>query len=178
VEMAGIIQEKLMSSLADPVIHNKVKAYLVQFSSELEINPSLQEKVERIKVKLIHDFNLPGILLRYLSDTANDLTVNNSVLELWVHKFVHKTLLSFVDQRSLQEDFDRLIKTKLTEWIDNQHDKIGKIVRDSLNDLSNEMLIKLIETKAGNDLQMIRINGSIVGGLAGILIYLMTYLIS
>ncbi len=178
VVLAGIVQEKLISSLDDPVIHNRFKNYLVQFSSELEINPSLQEKVEQIKVKIIHNFNLQGIILRYMSDTAKNLQVKNPVVEIWVHKFLHNTVLSFIDKSSLQGDFDRLIKTKLTEWIDNKHDKIGRIVRDSLNDLSNDMLIKLIETKAGNDLQMIRINGSIVGGIAGILIYLMTYLIS
>ena len=178
VVLAGIIQEKLISSLDDPVIHSRLKNYLIQFSSELEINPSLQEKVERIKVKIIHNFNLQGIILKFLSDTAKNLHVKNAVLELWVHKFLDNTIHSFIGKSSLQGDFDRLIKTKLTEWIDNKHDKIGRIVRDSLNNLSNDMLIKLIETKAGNDLQMIRINGSIVGGLAGILIYLITYLIS
>jgi len=71
-----------------------------------------------------------------------------------------------------------MIKIKITAWIDNKHDKIGEIVRDNLDQLSNETLIKLIEDKAGNDLQMIRINGCLTGGLAGILIYLASYLIS
>jgi len=37
------------------------------------------------------------------------------------------------------------------------------------------MLIDFVETRAGNDLQMIRINGSVVGGLVGMLIFLLTF---
>ncbi len=177
VVMAGIVQEKLISSLADPATHTRFKRYLERFCEELETDCSLQEKVERVKDKLVQNLNLQG-LITHMSDFMKNFQAKNSVLELWVHKLLHSTILSFKNKNSLQKDFDNLIKLKLTDWIDNKHEKIGKIVRDSLNELSNEMLINLIETKAGNDLQMIRINGSLVGGIAGMLIYLITYLIS
>ena len=44
-----------------------------------------------------------------------------------------------------------------------------------LNRFSTPALVDFIESRVGNDLQMIRINGSIVGGLAGMLIFLLTY---
>jgi uncharacterized membrane-anchored protein YjiN (DUF445 family) len=40
---------------------------------------------------------------------------------------------------------------------------------------SNERLVAYIEDKVGNDLQMIRINGSVVGGLVGLALYLITF---
>ncbi|MHB8125844.1 MAG: DUF445 domain-containing protein [Desulfitobacteriaceae bacterium] len=178
VVMAGIVQEKLLSSLSDPATHTQFKGYLERFCVELETNPSLQEKVERAKDKLIQNFNIQELILKYLSDTAKSLQEKNPVLELWVNKLLDRAIISFKNKNSLRMNFDNLIKTKLTDWIDKKHDKIGNIVRDSLNELSNAMLIKLIENKAGNDLQMIRINGSLVGGIAGMLIFLITYLIS
>jgi uncharacterized membrane-anchored protein YjiN (DUF445 family) len=36
----------------------------------------------------------------------------------------------------------------------------------------------MIEERAGNDLQIIRINGSVVGGLTGMLVFLLTFWIN
>ena len=44
---------------------------------------------------------------------------------------------------------------------------IGQMVRGSLEKLSDLDLVGQIEAKVGQDLQYIRLNGAIVGGLAG-----------
>ena len=44
---------------------------------------------------------------------------------------------------------------------------IGQMVRGSLERLSDLDLVGQIEEKIGRDLQYIRLNGAIVGGLAG-----------
>lgn len=46
---------------------------------------------------------------------------------------------------------------------------------EKLNNLSNEELVDLVESRVGEDLQMIRINGSVVGAMVGILLYLITF---
>ena len=49
------------------------------------------------------------------------------------------------------------------------------MVLSSLEAFTNEKLVEFVESKAGNDLQMIRINGSVVGGLTGMVLYLATF---
>ena len=44
------------------------------------------------------------------------------------------------------------------------------MVRNSLIKLDNAELVEQIEGKVGSDLQYIRLNGAVVGGLVGILI--------
>ena len=44
------------------------------------------------------------------------------------------------------------------------------MVRNSLIKLDNKELVEQIEGKVGNDLQYIRLNGAVVGGLVGIII--------
>ncbi len=178
IEMAGIIQEKLLNLLDDPAIRLKFKSYAEDFREELLINPSLQEKIESAKDRLFCKLNIYTLIKRYLSLSPGDIPDKNQELTLWFQKFIRSGIYSLINTNILQEHFESLVKTKITAWIDHKHDKIGEIVRDNLDQLSNETLIKLIEDKAGNDLQMIRINGSLTGGLAGILIYLASYLIS
>ena len=73
----------------------------------------------------------------------------------------------------VQKKVDIYLKTLLNKFIDNFHNSIGEVIKENLNKYSNDMLIELIESKAGNDLQLIRINGSVVGGLVGILFFLL-----
>jgi len=69
------------------------------------------------------------------------------------------------------------IQSALITMVESQHERIGRMVREGLEKYSDDMLVELIESKTGEDLQMIRINGSVVGGLAGMLIYLVNWLV-
>ncbi|WP_434511173.1 DUF445 family protein [Desulfitobacterium sp. AusDCA] len=75
-----------------------------------------------------------------------------------------------------RETFNHKVKSFLSGFVTVQHDKIGRFVLEGLEQYSDEMLVDLIEAKTGEDLQMIRINGSVVGALAGMLFYLVNYL--
>jgi uncharacterized membrane-anchored protein YjiN (DUF445 family) len=54
---------------------------------------------------------------------------------------------------------------------------IGIMVEEQLSRLSNEKLVEMIEEKAGDDLNWIRINGAVVGGLVGVGIFVVTRLV-
>jgi uncharacterized membrane-anchored protein YjiN (DUF445 family) len=177
VVMAGIVQEKLLGLLDNQETHIKFKTYLEYLGEELNINSALQKNIELEKNRLVRNFNIYTLITKYLTESPGDILKKNQDLTLWFQKFINSIINSLLYTNLLQENLDNLIKTKLTDWIDNKHDKIGEIVRDNLDQLSNETLIQLIEDKVGNDLQMIRINGSLTGGIAGILIYLTTYFI-
>jgi uncharacterized membrane-anchored protein YjiN (DUF445 family) len=56
--------------------------------------------------------------------------------------------------------------------IEKHHSLIGAMVEDRLNRFSDENLVEMIQAKVGEDLNWIRINGSLVGGFVGVLIYL------
>ena len=48
--------------------------------------------------------------------------------------------------------------------------KIGRFIEDQINGWQEEKLVDELEHHIGADLQYIRINGTLVGGLAGLLI--------
>ena len=45
------------------------------------------------------------------------------------------------------------------------------MIETKLSSLSDEDLVSFTQEKVADDLQMIRINGSVVGGIAGMLLY-------
>jgi uncharacterized membrane-anchored protein YjiN (DUF445 family) len=57
--------------------------------------------------------------------------------------------------------------------VERHHPIIGLLVEEQLNRLSDDNLVKLIENKVGEDLNWIRLNGTFVGGLVGVVLYLL-----
>ena len=96
-------------------------------------------------------------------------------LQNYIESLVEKLAAGFKESSSDQAALDAFIKDALMQLIDENHAVIGQMVRNKLDMFSTEMLVDMIEEKAGNDLQIIRINGSIVGGITGLLIFLMTF---
>ena len=54
------------------------------------------------------------------------------------------------------------------ELLRRHHHQIGRTVREYLENLKNEELVERIEARVGADLQFIRLNGAVIGGLVGI----------
>jgi uncharacterized membrane-anchored protein YjiN (DUF445 family) len=53
----------------------------------------------------------------------------------------------------------------ISELLVKFHSEIGNMVRSSMMKLNNKELVEQIEEKVGSDLQYIRLNGAVVGGI-------------
>ncbi|MFY4773562.1 DUF445 domain-containing protein [Metabacillus sp. RGM 3146] len=63
-------------------------------------------------------------------------------------------------------------QTIILQLIEQNHAKIGGLVKENLDKLNTEELIDLMENKIGKELSWIRVNGSICGFIIGILLSL------
>lgn len=85
--------------------------------------------------------------------------------------------------RTLQRDADLRAMLHdgvqgLVEALATRHsDKIGELVANTVREWSPAQMVETIEREVGKDLQYIRINGTIVGGLVGLLLHAMALLI-
>lgn len=73
---------------------------------------------------------------------------------------------------SLLATIDDWIKTTVSQLVNKHHHEVGNMVRESLLKLDDQEMMQQIKEKVGDDLQYIRLNGAVVGGLVGILIAL------
>lgn len=74
------------------------------------------------------------------------------------------------------ENWERRITSFLVRIIEDNHYRIGLLVRDNLNQLDDRALIDMLETKVGSDLQWIRVNGALCGFFVGILLALLGWI--
>jgi uncharacterized membrane-anchored protein YjiN (DUF445 family) len=59
----------------------------------------------------------------------------------------------------------------VSELVLRYHGRIAEFIANGVRALGPEGAVRLIEEHAGDDLQFIRVNGTVVGGLAGGAIY-------
>ncbi len=84
--------------------------------------------------------------------------------------------------RRLSED--PALRDRINDWcrqaavhqIEQHHGLIGVLVEEQMNRLSDEDLTALIQKRVGEDLNWIRLNGTFVGGLIGVCLYLLVAL--
>lgn len=91
--------------------------------------------------------------------------------------YVTGQMVKLQENEEVKESVNKFIKKVLMDFVNSKHDEIGNLVEESLNKYDEDEIIKLAEDKAGDDLQIIRINGSLVGGMVGTVIFLVSYFI-
>lgn len=159
-------------------IRQQGNIWLAQFIIKLKTNVNFQQEVDDfIQQKIIDKINIGSYVSQEIILLYGDKNINKQIIR-WlvpVTEQIDKLVIDFSKNQQQRIKFDSAIKHSLIEWIDTNHNQIGMMVQDTLKDFTNEKLINFIENKVGNDLQMIRINGSVVGGFVGIIIYLLTF---
>ena len=91
-----------------------------------------------------------------------------------IQTLIDKKIDEFINSPKLQENFDNIIKTFIGNLLREYHGQIPKMIRERLNKLDDDELNEFVENKIFDDLQMIRINGSICGAAAGMFLYLVS----
>ena len=133
----------ISSIRSDAAFHNVLYRYKMRFIENLDIESMIVDFIET-RIKGSHPFWVP-----YVKELLND-------------KIDH-----FVSSEGWQNRADRWVKALVSAELDKHHDLIAVFVREYLSQKTDDELIAFLERKINTDLQMIRINGAVVGAFVG-----------
>jgi len=77
---------------------------------------------------------------------------------------------------ALQAVADKYVEDAAAHVVDRYRDELVTVISETVNRWDGDEASRRIELHVGRDLQFIRINGTVVGGLAGLLIHTLTVL--
>lgn len=133
--------------------------------------------IELWKNSLVLETKLDDVLLpvveQVLSSLQEGKLPSGQGLSDFLEPIFVKWWSEFREDTQLQSILDKLSQDLLLRAVQSEHAVIGQIVRETLDGLDDEGLNRFIEDKAGNDLQWIRINGSLVGGMVGAVLFVL-----
>jgi uncharacterized membrane-anchored protein YjiN (DUF445 family) len=181
------IRELIVAARNDPFhpIRNKIDLLLLEFARGLSSgDPSLTEMVHGLRTKLINNADTMAIIQHGLSQCktrlCDQLESKDSAFMRVLADYFRKILTELQSDPLARENIDSWMRDTITGLAEKYHHTIGDMIRTSLHPekLDDRGLVNQIEEKVGNDLQYIRLNGAVVGGLAGILLAIIRFLVT
>ena len=168
---------------ADPAhpVRERLREALAALPGRLRADAALALRVETAKRDLLE---APGAA-RALEDAAAalhralaaDLGRPRSDVVAWVAARLERARRALADDAGLRDEIARWAKGRVLEAVERHHGRLAEFIEKGVLALGPEGAVRLIEEHAGDDLQFIRVNGTVVGGLAGGLLYGMHLLI-
>lgn len=148
---------------------------LADVERRLGDDPALIARVEAAKAELLAAPAVAGLL----DDAAASLTRTlraelageRSELLAWLAERLERARRALVEDLALRRELDTWAKARLDELVERHHGRIAGFIENGVRALGAEGAVRLVEEHAGDDLQFIRVNGTVVGGLAGGAIY-------
>jgi len=181
-EAADALQVELMLTLRkfrDPLdpLRINLKDILLNRVSELEFDTRFNAQVEQWKEDLLTDALLNKFLKSVLGEALKVVAApctptDKNALYRMIYPYIEKYWESIQHNSELQTRINSFLVDILCSVIKNEHDLIGGMVRETLAAYTDQDLNRFVEEKAGNDLQWIRINGSMIGGAVGLVLFL------
>src|SRR5204862_418763 len=156
-------------------IRERLREAAAALPERLRTEAALAARVEAAKRELL---STPGAV-RVLEDAAvalhralvADLARGRSDVVAWVAERLDRARHALADDAGLRGEIDRWVKARTLEVVERNHGRLAEFIEKGVLALGPEGAVRLIEEHAGDDLQFIRVNGTVVGGLAGGLLY-------
>ncbi|GIP23927.1 DUF445 domain-containing protein [Paenibacillus sp. J22TS3] len=159
----------------DPDNPNRAKllALLHAELREAVDRPGFLEEVRGAKHRLLDQWVSEDKIEGYIQgmlNRAGQFVMSNEFHTKWLNPFLLKLLGNLEGSPERIQQGEEWIQRQIIGFIEKHYSKIGALVRENLDKLSNEELVTFIEGKVGRDLQWIRINGAICGFLVGVVL--------
>lgn len=161
-------------------LRQKINDSLQNLAYEVEHSPKWKTKIENLKNELITPQKIEPYAKDAWKATLDSFNENlaqpNSTVRLYIQKNIAKLAHNL--------DTDLTLKTKINAWIQRfiysfvlrNREEVQKLISKTVEGWKGKELSQKLELEVGKDLQFIRINGTLVGGLVGLIIYIVTQL--
>jgi len=171
------LHQKLEEVRRDPAhrFRRVFDGWIEEFALRLKADPQWAEKIRRHQVELVQDTQvqqlLSGLWDGLRDRLLHDLGQEQPALLRQIQAGIEKLGRTLVEEHGLRDWINRSIESGSAALIRQHRGEAGRFIEQQLAKWTREEMTQRIELAIGRDLQFIRINGTIVGGLVGLLIH-------
>ncbi|MBC2682334.1 DUF445 family protein [Corynebacterium sp. 4HC-13] len=187
-ELVGAkVYRELIEFTAD-VRHNphheariELRKFLRQLSQDLQHDPQMIERVEQFKEDIMTSTPIraiPGALWESARSTLTTMARDeDSLLRRRITNWVREFGTRVQNEPELRDQLEHRVVNAASYLADNYAGEVTSIIGETVERWDAQEASDRIELLVGKDLQFIRVNGTIVGALAGLAIYTLTELV-
>jgi uncharacterized membrane-anchored protein YjiN (DUF445 family) len=164
-------------------IRRKINSYVLDFISELNSSSELQQKVNDLVIEFAHKSEVKEYINAIWSqikvaiaadiEKKDDSKIKNKIINM-----IQNFGVSIKSDSVMLNKINDFIKIDLLGILLKNKQMIGDLIASSVKSWDKEEISNKLELEIGKDLQFIRINGTVVGGFVGLLIYFVEHIIT
>ena len=158
-----------------------VDTFLLEFAEDLRTDPDMIERAEAVKLQVLAHPEVQ-ILVGSAWGTAKKMLLGaaedpSSELRQRVRDGLISLGGRLSEDAELRSKVDNWLQDAATYVVSNYRGEITTLITDTVQRWDAEETARKVELQVGRDLQFIRINGTVVGALAGLLIHTLSQLL-
>ncbi|WP_135210568.1 DUF445 domain-containing protein [Vitreimonas flagellata] len=173
--LIGAIEDTLhqVAEQPDHPARQRITALLQKFSEDLQHSPELRAQMER----MIGDILAHPSVATYLAEVWQ--AMKQSLSDVETQMAARTTLAAGIERfgaalledQAVVETLNRRLRALLTEIAGRHNRDVGALISETIRSWDTATVVEKLEQNVGADLQYIRINGTIIGGLIGLAIH-------
>ncbi|MGX2996998.1 DUF445 domain-containing protein [Streptomyces sp. JNUCC 64] len=168
-----------MRDMPDHPARGAVDRFLTDFAADLQSDTDTRARVERLKREVLARDEVQDLIASAWSSVRAMIVAaaedERSELRLRVRTALLSLGARLSGDSALQGKVDGWIEGAAVYVVSTYRDEITSLITDTVAGWDAEHTSRKIEAHIGRDLQFIRINGTVVGSLAGLLIYTLSH---
>ncbi|WP_124639332.1 MULTISPECIES: DUF445 domain-containing protein [Amniculibacterium] len=162
-------------------LRDELTLRLEKFAKEIRDGQIWEEKFDHLKKGFLTEEKLKvyanDIWLSIKTTLLAELSSEDGKLKLYLEKNLVSLADTLQNDLAVQEKTDKLVRSTAYKYILRNKNRFGELISDTVGNWKGNELSQKLELEVGKDLQYIRINGTLVGGLVGLLIYAITHFV-
>jgi uncharacterized membrane-anchored protein YjiN (DUF445 family) len=158
-----------------------VDTFLLEFADDLRTDPKMIERAEAIKLQVLAHPEVQILVGSAWASAKKMLLGAAEDPSSELRRRVHDALIALggrlTDDAELRSKVDNWLQGAATYVVSNYRGEITTLITDTVERWDAEETARKVELQVGRDLQFIRINGAVVGALAGLVIHTVSQLL-
>ncbi|WP_344030361.1 DUF445 domain-containing protein [Streptomyces luteireticuli] len=164
-----------MRDMPDHPARGAVDRFLVDFARDLQSDPDTRARVEHLKSEVLGRGEVQDLIASAWASVRAMVVAaaedERSELRIRARAAILSLGARMSSDEKLRAKVDGWLEDAAVHVVTTYRDEITSLITETVAGWDAEQTSRKIEAHIGRDLQFIRINGTVVGALAGLLIY-------
>jgi uncharacterized membrane-anchored protein YjiN (DUF445 family) len=156
-------------------VRKSIETRVVAFAERLRTDPAMIARGEQLKEEMLEHRDVRAWMTSLWREAKKGLLDATSRPDSELHERIAMSLQKLGErlqrEPELRDKLDRWAAGAVGYVIENYRTEVSKLIESTIARWDGEETARKMELQVGRDLQFIRINGTLVGGLAGLLIH-------
>jgi uncharacterized membrane-anchored protein YjiN (DUF445 family) len=159
----------------DHPLRGAFDVYVRRFISALETDPDIARDVEEVRAQFLRSRTVAAAVKSVWRTIKLRLRASAKADELesdaWIARLVTRVAGEILVDRALLDRLNENVLAALEAGLERSQNQFAALIEEIVRKWDTELVTDKVELELGPDLQFIRLNGTFIGGLAGIVLH-------